>query len=162
MPAETPAQPPRQQLAELCECVVCCDGEHPGYCRNCAGWGEVDGKPCDYCAGDLDISGRPSGICPKCRGDWEKPEFLIGQVMALHGALRAADAAPVDLGTVRKDAATVTQLLELGDSRLLADEGPANGLLPRLDLKEWAAVYRACKRIAAASGGGGGGRGEGR
>lgn len=45
----------------VCECISnCCEGEHAGYCFECAGWGEVDCEPCDYCNG--------SGICPKCGG----------------------------------------------------------------------------------------------
>jgi hypothetical protein len=48
----------------------------------------------------------------------------------------------------RKDANIVARTLELGDNRLLADDGPAGGQLPRLTPKEWGKVYRACKRIA--------------
>ena len=43
-----------------CECEVCCDGDHPGECKECAGWGEVAGTPCDHCDGE--------GLCPVCRG----------------------------------------------------------------------------------------------
>lgn len=49
---------------EVCECVTCCDGEHAGRCKRCAGWGEIDGKRCTYC--DKDI-GWP-GVCPVCDG----------------------------------------------------------------------------------------------
>lgn len=43
-----------------CECVLCCDGEHPGECKECAGWGEAGGEPCDYC--------NETGVCPECAG----------------------------------------------------------------------------------------------
>lgn len=48
-----------------CECVQCCDGEHPGCCKECAGWGDrLDGPGldmrCVYCDG--------TGVCPKCDG----------------------------------------------------------------------------------------------
>ena len=48
-----------------------------------------------------------------------------------------------------EDAELVCQMLELGDQRLLASDGPAGGQLPELSPKEWGKVYRACKRIAA-------------
>ena len=48
-------------MGETCECVQCCDGEHPGKCKECAGWGEEDGEPCAYCDGD--------GVCPVCDGE---------------------------------------------------------------------------------------------
>lgn len=44
----------------LCECEECCDGEHPGECRECAGWGECGGEPCAHC--------NHTGDCPKCHG----------------------------------------------------------------------------------------------
>lgn len=49
-------------LEEICECMICCKGEHAGECYKCAGWGDhVDsGDNCEHCDG--------SGICPKCRG----------------------------------------------------------------------------------------------
>lgn len=43
-----------------CECVLCCDGEHAGDCRDCAGWGESDGVFCEKCNGE--------GTCPVCAG----------------------------------------------------------------------------------------------
>lgn len=48
-----------------CECVECCDGEHPGCCRDCAGWGDQLGGagldyPCEHCDG--------TGVCPECGG----------------------------------------------------------------------------------------------
>lgn len=49
----------------------------------------------------------------------------------------------------KKDAAIVMRMLELGDDRLLACDGPAGGQLPDLSPKEWGKVYRACKRIVA-------------
>lgn len=50
---------------ERCECETCCNGEHAGYCKNCAGWGEYtheDGvsRRCEVCDGD--------GVCIKCGG----------------------------------------------------------------------------------------------
>lgn len=48
---------------------------------------------------------------------------------------------------LKKDAAIVTGMLELGDQRLLASDGPAGGQLPELSPEEWGKVYRACKRI---------------
>jgi hypothetical protein len=53
----------RRQRAKMptpCECVQCCEGEHAGYCAECAGWGDVDGEECMHCA--------CSGICPVCNG----------------------------------------------------------------------------------------------
>jgi hypothetical protein len=52
-------------VEEMCECVSCCNGDHPGWCRECAGWGDVGGEPCDHCAG--------SGDCPVCMGG-NKPD----------------------------------------------------------------------------------------
>lgn len=51
-------------MADQCECVQCCDGEHAGECAECAGWGdrcteELSGE-CEHCGG--------SGICPMCHG----------------------------------------------------------------------------------------------
>jgi hypothetical protein len=47
-----------------CECVICCDGEHAGECKHCAGWGDrLTGsgiKTCNHCGG--------SGICQICHG----------------------------------------------------------------------------------------------
>mgnify|MGYP001296101560 CR=1 FL=1 len=43
-----------------CECLLCCDGDHPGRCRECAGWGERDGEHCERCDG--------GGLCPVCDG----------------------------------------------------------------------------------------------
>ena len=51
---------------------------------------------------------------------------------------------------LRRDAALVARMLELGDSRLLAADGPCGGQLPDLTPDEWGKVYRACKRIAKA------------
>lgn len=45
----------------------------------------------------------------------------------------------------------VKRMLELGDNRLLASDGPVGGQLPDLSPDEWGKVYRACKRIAEAS-----------
>ena len=52
------------------------------------------------------------------------------------------------LRLMKKDADIVTRLLELGDDRLLAADGPAGGQLPDLTPQEWGKVYRACQRIA--------------
>lgn len=56
-----------------CECVTCCDGEHAGDCRECAGWGHRisdDGiVSCDYCYG--------SGVCPKCNGESKPDEAAL-------------------------------------------------------------------------------------
>lgn len=49
---------------------------------------------------------------------------------------------------MRKAAQTVINLLELGDDRLLAADGPCGGQKPDLTPKEWGKVYRACKTIA--------------
>lgn len=49
---------------------------------------------------------------------------------------------------LRKDATVVCEMLELGDQRLLAGDGPAGGQRPDLSPEEWGKVYRACKRIA--------------
>lgn len=49
----------------------------------------------------------------------------------------------------KKDAKIVMRMLELGDHRLLACDGPCGGQLPDLSPEEWGKVYRACKRIAA-------------
>lgn len=54
-----PAAPPPQE--EVCECQLCCDGEHPGDCRECAGWGSCDGEHCQHCDG--------IGDCPECNGE---------------------------------------------------------------------------------------------
>lgn len=47
-----------------CECVKCCGGEHSGFCKECAGWGEriLDEGivACEYCQG--------TGTCPVCNG----------------------------------------------------------------------------------------------
>src|SRR5262245_28070912 len=50
---------------------------------------------------------------------------------------------------VRDAANTVIEMLELGDDRLLASDGPAGGQLPDLSPAEWGKVYRACKKLAA-------------
>jgi hypothetical protein len=48
----------------------------------------------------------------------------------------------------KKDARIVTRMLELGDHRLMARDGPCGGQLPALSPEEWGKVYRACQRIA--------------
>ena len=48
----------------------------------------------------------------------------------------------------RKDADIVTRMLELGDTRLIANDGPCGGQLPDLSPEEWGKVYRACQRIS--------------
>lgn len=53
---------------------------------------------------------------------------------------------------IADDAAVVKRMLELGDTRLLASEGPAGDRLPDLTPEEWGKVYRACKRISVRSG----------
>lgn len=50
--------------------------------------------------------------------------------------------------SLKKDSKIVTRMLELGDNRLLACDGPAGGQLPDLSPNEWGKVYRACQRIA--------------
>lgn len=52
---------------------------------------------------------------------------------------------------LKKDAKIVKDLLDIGDQRLLASDGPINGRLPDLSPDEWGKVYRACKRIARAA-----------
>lgn len=54
------------------------------------------------------------------------------------------------LEQIQRDAATVKRMLELGDTRLMAADGPCGGKLPDLTPDEWGKVYRACKRIAEA------------
>ena len=44
---------------------------------------------------------------------------------------------------------TVCDLLEIGDLRLLASDGPAGNQIPYLNPQEWGRVYRACKVIVA-------------
>lgn len=55
-------------LKERCACEICCNGEHLGSCRECAGWGdriEDEGIiPCAWCDG--------TGVCPECNGDAAK------------------------------------------------------------------------------------------
>jgi hypothetical protein len=53
-----------------------------------------------------------------------------------------------NVAQLRSDAEIVQRMLELGDARLLASDGPAGGQLPDLSPDEWSKVYRACKRIA--------------
>lgn len=53
------------------------------------------------------------------------------------------------LRACKKDAAIVTRMLELGDTRLMACDGPCGVQLPDLSSEEWGKVYRACKRIVA-------------
>lgn len=50
-------------MADKCECVTCCDGDHAGECKACVGWGDVPGEywsTCPKCEG--------SGLCQVCRG----------------------------------------------------------------------------------------------
>ena len=52
---------PKGYFAEKCECELCCDGDHPGLCVECAGWADGrDGGECEYCCA--------TGTCPKCDG----------------------------------------------------------------------------------------------
>ena len=55
--------------------------------------------------------------------------------------------------TVREAAQTIVDLLELGDTRLLAGDGPCGGQPPSLSAAEWGRVYEAAQVIAAAPGG---------
>lgn len=57
---------------------------------------------------------------------------------------------PLDelLSACKKDARMVVSMLELGDHRLMACDGPIGGKLPQLSPEEWGKVYRACQRIA--------------
>ncbi len=55
-----------------------------------------------------------------------------------------------ELRLLQRDCRIVRDYLEIGDQRLLADDGPCGGQLPRLSPEEWGKVYRACKRIAKA------------
>ena len=52
------------------------------------------------------------------------------------------------IAEMAKDAKIVSDMLSLGDQRLLASDGPAGGQLPDLSPEEWGKIYRACKRIA--------------
>ena len=85
----------------------------------------------------------PRGRVPR-EGTLARDWFDRGVEMALQ---------MTDLGTenrrLRDNAATVLRLLELGDGRLLASDGPAGGRLPQLSPEEWDKVYRACKAMAA-------------
>lgn len=49
-----------------CECEMCCNGEHPGKCKECAGCCEIDGRPCKYCYDPMHCGS--TGVCPKCNG----------------------------------------------------------------------------------------------
>lgn len=60
-----------------------------------------------------------------------------------------ATSARLKVRACKKDAQIVTRMLELGDTRLMACDGPCGGQLPDLSPEEWGKVYRACKRIAA-------------
>ena len=52
---------------------------------------------------------------------------------------------------MRKNARIVCEMLELGDHRLTAMDGPiGKGTKPDLSAEEWGKVYRACRRIAKA------------
>ncbi len=79
-------------------------------------------------------------------------EEIVGGILKIVGADREARSATPPASIV-KDAKLVKEMLELGDSRLLASDGPAGGQLPDLSPDEWGKVYRACKRIAAMDGG---------
>lgn len=46
-----------------------------------------------------------------------------------------------------RDAKLIRRLLELGDQRLLASDGPVAGKLPDLSPEEWGRIYAACFRI---------------
>jgi hypothetical protein len=49
------------ETPEPCECVKCCNGEHPGECNKCGGYAEDEaGVPCEHCGA--------TGICPVCKG----------------------------------------------------------------------------------------------
>jgi hypothetical protein len=48
-------------------------------------------------------------------------------------------------------ASVVVRLLETGDNRNLASDGPAGGKSPDLSPSEWGEVYRACKAIVEAA-----------
>lgn len=62
--------------------------------------------------------------------------------------MRASTDTTQTLRNMKKEARIVQRMLELGDNRLLACDGPAGGQLPDLSPEEWGKVYRACKRIA--------------
>jgi hypothetical protein len=47
-----------------------------------------------------------------------------------------------------EDAKTICRMLEMGDNRLMAGDGPCGGQLPELSPDEWGVVYQAAKRIA--------------
>jgi hypothetical protein len=49
---------------------------------------------------------------------------------------------------IRTHADKIMGLLDVGDERLLASDGPAGGKLPDLSPEEWGEVYRACLAIA--------------
>ena len=72
-----------------CECVTCCNGDHPGACRNCAGWGSHNEEnPCSHCNG--------SGTCPVCAG--EPPKRLN---WVIPGGESGPWARPCDLAWIR-------------------------------------------------------------
>ncbi len=52
-----------------CECFVCCEGEHVGRCRECAGWG-------DYCDTQDREHCSPDGVCTYCYGSGDCPKCV--------------------------------------------------------------------------------------
>jgi len=65
------------------------------------------------------------------------------------------DDVKTEIEQLQKDAREVARLLELGDQRLLANDGPCGGwnAAEALSPKESAKLYQACKRIAAKAAG---------
>jgi len=83
---------------------------------------------------------RKSDVCDCGTDHWN------ARIDALIAAAPKPDVDAVE--RVRKAAIVVKEMLELGDIRLMAMDGPCGGQLPDLSPKEWGKVYRACKTIA--------------
>lgn len=57
---------------DVCECIRCCAGEHPGDCKECAGWASNEReRECGHCEG--------TGQCPVCHGRPETARHVFQQ-----------------------------------------------------------------------------------
>lgn len=57
----------------VCECIDCCDGEHPGSCKECAGWASNNKEEvCSHCEGE--------GSCPICNGRPILPSYSFKEL----------------------------------------------------------------------------------
>jgi hypothetical protein len=59
-------------------------------------------------------------------------------------------ASNTNLAKLMRDAEIVRTLIDVGEQRLLASDGPIDHQLPDLTPGEWKRIYLACKRIAKA------------